>query len=102
MAFGNITASISLCNADARKTRRFAVTFEKGALVYDDVKADKLCRGADAGSAKEPVALGDGLPLSRCVRSFADAIAAGRPDHGDAALGRDVAAVIERLDKAIG
>ncbi len=96
--FGETAATITLSNLYSEKTRLFTAAFESGELVYDDTSEDKLRRKIAPDDSGVSVPLAEGLPLDRAVQAFVDAIAHGKPDFGDAQLGRDVVRVLARLE----
>ena len=102
LGFGDARATIMLSNLLPERRRRFAVTLEKGALVYDDSRDQKLVKGKSWATADQAVPLPPGRPLERAVRSFADAIRRGLPDAADAQLGCEVVGLLARLDTLLG
>ncbi|CAA7617864.1 Gfo/Idh/MocA family protein [Magnetospirillum sp. SS-4] len=86
-----IEARIRCGNLMEHRVRRFAAHGERGILLLDDTAADKLTRHpptngfAWPAGPGEPLAVEPELPLTRAVRLFAAAVAAG--GTGDHALG---------------
>jgi len=103
--FGGVTASITIGNILAEKKRLFIAAFEKGELVYDDMKDVKL-RLRDAPWQADPVSndgghfvpLADDRPLDRVVLAFTSAISRGAPDSEDVSLGTDVVRVLSWME----
>jgi predicted dehydrogenase len=96
---GGIEARIRCGNLMERRVRRFAVHGERGILLLDDTAASRLTRHPPtAGFAwptgpGEPLAVGDEMPLTRALRLFAGAVAAGAT-AGSLPLGIEVVRVL--------
>lgn len=94
-----VAAEIRLSNIADRR-RCFTVFCERGVLVYDDLAQDKLViHPAQEGTAMpegrgRAVAIPAEFPLTRAVRAFVGAIAAGQSEHPSLALGVDVVDVL--------
>lgn len=97
---GGARAELVFGNLLAQKRRRFEVTGSNGALVYDDLAADKLVERDDDGSWR-PVGVSAVPPLTRAVAAFRDAIAAGDGHHVSLPLGVRVVETLERAEAAL-
>lgn len=97
---GGAACRIATGNGFDHRERRVVVRGERAALVYDDAGHDKLVRIVEG--QREPLAVGNGRPLSRALTAFADAIRAERPDWNGAALGAAVVGVLADVDVALG
>lgn len=94
-----LEARIRCGNLMEHRTRRFAVHGERGILLLDDTAASRLTRHPPtAGFAwptgpGETLAVGDEMPLTRALRLFAGAVAAGAT-AGSLPLGIEVVRVL--------
>ncbi len=101
---GGLEAGIRCGNLMEHRTRRFAVHGERGILLLDDTAAHKLTRHPPtAGFAwpsgpGEPLAVEPELPLTRALRLFTEAVAAGAT-AGSLPLGVEVVRVLSACRK---
>ncbi len=99
---GGIRAEISAGNLMDEKRRRFAVWFEKGALVFDDLAGHPLVRyetGGDSsgggglggpGGAGHPITVSPTLPLTAALEAFASGIRGKGGEGFGLALGVEI------------
>lgn len=86
------------------KTRRFAVHFDTGIMVYDDLAERKLTLHLPTQGFGDPKNPGKGidilneLPLTRVVKTFVEAISAGVHDSASLDLGVDVVSVLAKCE----
>ena len=94
---GGIVADIRIGNI-MDKRRRFAVYFDGGHLLFDDLAADKLTRHPPHGA---PPDLSPEPSLTCAVREFAEAVRNGETATDSLDLGVAVVEVLARLEDAL-
>lgn len=97
---GGLSAEIEVGNILQARSRRFEVVGERGALVYDDVAADKLVHTGPA-AAPRAVPVEATPPLTCAVAEFARAIRSGSRDLASLRLGVDVVAVLAQCARSL-
>lgn len=96
---GGVEAAVTVGNLFADRRRLFVARFEKGTLVYDDTRPERLFRLRNG--ARVPIPITDTPPLIEVIAAFAGLIRARRADHGGLRLGVEVVRVLARLDAAL-
>lgn len=98
---GGALARIRVSNIDATKSRYFEARFAGGALIYDDMSAEKLCLISQLGDAPVPFILGEALPLGNLVTAFCTEIRAKSKKHDSLDLGLRVVQVLDQCERLI-
>ena len=109
LAFASqITAELELGNIMPVKRRRFEAYFTGGALVYDDLAAEKLVHYPDAFHTDEPLGKGRALtisselPLTCEVLEFERRMRDRSVDCASLNLGVEVVSVLTECEHALG
>jgi len=103
---GGIKAAIRAGNLFETKERRFEVQFDDGALVYDDLAADKLMRVERAGASEKekrlPVPVNGDMPLVCQIRHFCETIHRGHDTSNSLTLGVEIVRAIAACENMMG
>jgi predicted dehydrogenase len=84
---GAVHAHIEFGNILSAKTREVRVSGPSGSLTYTPFGAHKLSMDLGDSAGPQPIPLPPDLPLTQCLREFAEGVRSGRTSHGSLALG---------------
>jgi len=105
MIFSNdVAATVNISNMREDKVRRFAFRCRDGALLFDDLAADKLVLNSSVAvldTITDAMEYSGEMPLARAVQKFVEDIRAGKQDGGSLRLGIDVVRILSQFQRSL-